>query len=236
MGYPVSTSPPQALAGVSTNFENTRSYPATVDGAQLVLRWFMPFAREGQLVCTNTTGHDCEFTAEVWSQPVGISRYPLRFHANFRTFPNLQTDFSHSLALADAIGPGRFVGLDLGVDSRSDTWWGEGDNIVWLDDTNHPAVHGTGTEDNFGFAWCSPNTFDHPFRAQTMRANAASDSLANMHRYHLLDTLPFQKWGRFQFEALGDGQGNDGLGDLGAVVFGKCSQITRGTSRGLRKV
>jgi hypothetical protein len=93
------------------------------------------------------------------------------------------------------------------VDARSDKWWGEGDNIVWLDDTNRPAVHGTGTEDYFGFAWCSPNTFDHPFRGQTRVAHAGSDVLTGMHRYHILDTLPFRKWGRFQFEALGDGQG-----------------------------
>jgi hypothetical protein len=200
-------SPLHVLAGVSSALENTESFPATVDGSQLILRWFMPFATEGQLLCTNTTDHACKFTVDVWTQPIDISRYPLRFHANFLTFKRLKTDVVNVLTLADVPGEGRFVGCTLGVDSRSDKWWGEGDNIVWLDNTNSPALHGTGTEDYFGFAWCSEDVFNHPFRGQTMVANLPGHTIANMHRYHILDTLPFQKWGRFQFGALGNGKG-----------------------------
>jgi hypothetical protein len=95
----------------------------------------------------------------------------------------------------------------LSVDSRSAQWWGEGDNLVWLDDTNSPAVHGTGTEDYFGFAWCSPEVFNHPFRGQTKVVNTGDRRIAQMHRYHILDQLPYQHWGRFQFQALGQGKG-----------------------------
>lgn len=200
-------SPLHTLAGVSSAMEDTESFPATVDGAKLVLRWFMPFATEGQVLCTNATDHICKFAFDVWTLPIDASRYPLRFHANFLTFKRLQADVCNILTLADVSGPGRFVGCTLGVDSRSDKWWGEGDNIVWLDDTNSPALHGTGTEDYFGFAWCSTEIFNHPFRGQTMTANTTYHTTANMHRYHILDTLPFQKWGRFQFEAWGTGPG-----------------------------
>jgi hypothetical protein len=43
-------SPLHVLAGVSSDMEDTESFPATVDGSQLVLRWFMPFATEGQVL------------------------------------------------------------------------------------------------------------------------------------------------------------------------------------------
>ena len=41
--------PLHMLAGVSSAMENTRSLPATVDGPQATLRWFMPFAAEGRV-------------------------------------------------------------------------------------------------------------------------------------------------------------------------------------------
>jgi hypothetical protein len=200
-------SPLHVLAGVSSDMEDTESFPATVDGSQLVLRWFMPFATEGQVLCTNTTDRICKLTIDVWTHPIDASLYPLRFHANFLTYKRLQAGVCNILTLADVSGPGRFAGCTLGVDSRSDKWWGEGDNIIWLDDTNSPALHGTGTEDYFGFAWCSKGIFNHPFRGQTMVASTPYHAIANMHRYHILDTLPFQKWGRFQFQAWGNGTG-----------------------------
>ena len=155
------------LAGVSSAMEDTQSLPATVDGSRVFLRWFMPFASEGQILCTNSTDHLCRFTVEVWTQPIDAPHYPLRFHANFQKNEKLSPEAGSILTFVDASGPGRFVGCVLDVDSRSDQWWGEGDNIVWLDDTNAPAAHGTGTEDYFGFAWCSSATFNHPFRGQT---------------------------------------------------------------------
>ena len=199
--------PLHMLAGVSSALEDTQSLPATVDGSRVFLRWFMPFASEGQILCTNSTDHLCRFTVEVWTQPIDASHYPLRFHANFQKNEKLSPEAGNILTFVDAFGPGRFVGCVIDVDSRSDQWWGEGDNIVWLDDTNIPAAHGTGTEDYFGFAWCSPVIFNHPFRGQTRVVKSRYQWFSNMHRYHLLDWFPYQQWGRFQFQALGSGKG-----------------------------
>ena len=199
--------PLHMLAGVSSNMEDTQSLAATVDGRQATLRWFMPFATEGRVLCINASDKTCGVTVEVWTQPIDVAKYPLRFHANFQTFQNIPTRGTNILTLAEAMGPGRFVGCVLGVDSRSDQWWGEGDHLIWLDDPDRPALHGTGTEDYFGFAWCSQGIFNHPLRGQTMIGGTLSHRIAHMHRYHILDRLPFQQWGRFQFEAWGLGTG-----------------------------
>lgn len=201
-------SPLHMLAGVSANVEDTTSLPATVDGQQVTLRWFMPFGADCRLLASNTTSRVSQGTVEVWTQPIDSPRYPFRFHANFLQNVGLQTDAANILTLADVVGPGRFVGCVLGVDSRSDQWWGEGDHMIWLDDPNNQAWHGTGTEDYFGFAWCSQGIFNHPFRGQTMVSGSLSHRLAHMHRYHILDQLPFQRWGKFQFEAWGLGKGD----------------------------
>jgi hypothetical protein len=195
------------LAGVSANIEETQSLPATVDGSKMTLRWFMPFSTSCLVLASNMTTRDCNVTVDVWTKPTISSRYPLRFHANYLQSAGLRTDGGNILTLADAVGPGRFVGCVLGVDSQSDQWWGEGDHLIWLDDQSRPAWHGTGTEDYFGFAWCSQGIFNHPFRGQTRVASSLTHRIAHMHRYHILDQLPFQRWGRFQFEAWGMGPG-----------------------------
>ncbi len=90
----------------------------------------------------------------------------------------------------------------------STQWWGEGDEIIWLDREDEPAWRGTGTEDYFGFAWCSDKTFQHPLRGQTRAEGSRSRRrVAAMHRYHLLDRLPFQRRARFELEAWGLGEG-----------------------------
>jgi len=200
--------PLHMLAGVSSHVEDTQSLPATVSGCQVTLRWFMPFATDCQLWVSNATSKACLVTAEVWTTPIDASCYPLRFHANFMQHTGLKTDDGNVLTLAEAAGPGRIVGAVLGVDSRSDVWWGEGDHLIWLDDISQPAWHGTGTEDYFGFAWCSQGIFNHPFRGQTHIDGSQCHRIAHMYRYHILDQLPFQRWGRFQFEAWGLGKGD----------------------------
>jgi hypothetical protein len=32
-------------------------------------------------------------------------------------------------------------------------WWGEGDEMIWIDGDKKPTINGTGTEDYFGHAW-----------------------------------------------------------------------------------
>ncbi|MCX6927604.1 MAG: DUF2961 domain-containing protein [Verrucomicrobia bacterium] len=201
------SAPLHQLAGVSSALEDTESLPATVDGSRVLLRWFMPFVREGRVLCTNATDHPCRFAVEFWAQPIDAAHYPLRFHAKFQKYEKLRPAAGNILTFVDATGPGRIVGCVLETDSRSDQWWGEGDNLVWLDDTNTPVAHGTGTEDYFGFAWCSPGIFNHPFRGQTRVVKSRDHWFSNMHRYHLLDQLPYQQWSRFQFIALGLGKG-----------------------------
>jgi hypothetical protein len=48
-------------------------------------------------------------------------------------------------------GRGHYVGCNLSVTNFKDTWWGEGDDMIWVDGYKWPPdLHGTGTEDYFG--------------------------------------------------------------------------------------
>lgn len=59
--------------------------------------------------------------------------------------------------LLDTEGKGHYVGCNLSVHHRQGSWWGEGNDMIWIDDDFQadgstswpPSLHGTGTEDYF---------------------------------------------------------------------------------------
>jgi len=196
---PAMDCPLHLLAGVSSDFENVDSLPLTVHGNRLSIRWPMPFESGTRLVLINEQTKEIRLNIRI---SVSKETPPaLRFHTQYTRFQDLKTDAPNLLTLAAVSGSGRIAGCIINVRSRTDQWWGEGDQIIWLDDLSKPAWRGTGTEDYFGFAWCATKEFDHPFRGQSRVVRRAVYRDSAMHRYHLLDTLPFHTAAQFQTEA-----------------------------------
>lgn len=107
--------------------------------------------------------------------------------------------FSDHLVL-DAKGQGRFVGCSLLVRNPSRFWWGEGDEKFTVDGEAFPSWFGTGTEDYFGYAWCDPTPFTAPFHAQIECQGPMTFGFTQLHRTHVLDSVPFQQSFRFDLE------------------------------------
>ena len=53
----------------------------------------------------------------------------------------------------EAQGRGHFVGVTHAVLQNQDGWFGEGDEMIFIDDNSKPAITGTGTEDYYNGAW-----------------------------------------------------------------------------------
>lgn len=65
---------------------------------------------------------------------------------------HLSDEGNHTIL--DVAGQGHYVGCNLSVTHRQGSWWGEGDEMIFIDDdTWPPSLHGTGTEDYFNHAW-----------------------------------------------------------------------------------
>lgn len=54
------------------------------------------------------------------------------------------------------------------------------------------ATGGTGTEDYYGYAWCRPEIFSHPFIAQPSGSGNFHPGLTINMRYRVLDAIPFK--------------------------------------------
>ena len=50
-------------------------------------------------------------------------------------------------------GHGQYVGVTMSVLQNQDIWWGEGDDMFFIDGAKSPSITGTGTEDYFLGAW-----------------------------------------------------------------------------------
>jgi hypothetical protein len=48
-------------------------------------------------------------------------------------------------------------------------WYGEGDDMIFIDGEEWPpSLHGTGTEDYFGTAWCPQQQYSAPYHGITL--------------------------------------------------------------------
>jgi hypothetical protein len=162
--------------------------------------WPMPFPDGGEVwleVEGDLGGAEVRLYAH--AKPV-FQRQALLFRASYHLVKGAKTrPFSDHLVL-DAKGKGRFVGCSLLVRNPSRIWWGEGDEKFTVDGEAFPSWFGTGTEDYFGYAWCDTAVFSSPFHAQIECQGPLNFGFTQVHRTHLLDSVPFQSSFRFDLE------------------------------------
>jgi hypothetical protein len=60
----------------------------------------------------------------------------------------------------EAEGHGHFLGVTHAVEQNQDGWFGEGDDMIFIDGDRLPTINGTGTEDYYNGAW---DFGGHPF-------------------------------------------------------------------------
>jgi hypothetical protein len=126
---------------------------------------------------------------------------PLLFHASYHQEKGFASRPFRDYTMLDAKGgAGRFVGCSLLVKNPSRAWWGEGDEKFYVDGETFPSTFGTGTEDYFGYAWCSPEPFTSAFHAQTQCDGPGNYGFTSLHRSQILDSVPFQSSFHFDLE------------------------------------
>ncbi len=60
----------------------------------------------------------------------------------------------HNYVILHTRGRGHYLGCNVSVSNFAGDWWGEGDDMIWVDGYKWPPdLHGTGSEDYFNQAW-----------------------------------------------------------------------------------
>lgn len=167
--------------------------------------WYMPFADGATIELTNDGSKEREVEFQISHAPLegDIENYG-RFHAKWHrdVFPINRADRWPDWTVLKTTGRGRFCGMMLHVwnpraghnwqyGRDGGWWWGEGDEKFFVDGEKFPSTFGTGTEDYFGYAWCTPDLFHEAFVNQTVTQNNKGHQSIN--RWQVADAIPFQE-------------------------------------------
>lgn len=128
------------------------------------------------------------------------------FHAQFRSTKDLPSrpfskDGKDNFVILETRGEGHYVGCFLFVDSAPGGWWGEGDEMIFLDGEELPSIIGTGTEDYFCNAWGFDETFSYPFYGAPLLDKLPDGwKQTTAYRFHIPSPVRFKKSVRVTIE------------------------------------
>lgn len=194
-----------------------QSLPLSVGSDKALNSFFpMPFEKHARITVTNegaqkTDAFYFNIDYRKYNQPLPLEL--LYFHAQYRQAAPAKgwTNQWHSNGDAivndkknlngegnyvwmEATGRGHFVGVTMSVLQNQDGWWGEGDDMFFLDGENMPSINGTGSEDYFLGAW---DFGGHPFSYGLFGAPVVGQEVAGgrwlLYRFHLDSPISFAK-------------------------------------------
>jgi len=127
----------------------------------------MPFQKSARITISNEGGKPVDaFYYNIDYQMVSsLPERSLYFHAQYRqATPNhaaqfasegdkLNLDGKNNYVFIDTKGSGHLMGVTLGVVQNGESWMGEGDEMIFVDNDAQPLITGTGSEDYFCGAW-----------------------------------------------------------------------------------
>lgn len=154
--------------------------------------WPMPFRKSCRITVTNE----------------GKRLLPMfYYHVDYRKYASLPADVGyfhayyrqerparsgHNYAFLDTKGTGHYVGTVMSVVLTQISWFGEGDDLFYIDGGKLPQIYGTGTEDYFNDAWDLRDA-SALWTGTPMAEGELPGSRLSAYRWHVPDPIPFTK-------------------------------------------
>ncbi len=208
----------------------------------------MPFAKSARLEIVNDCDQDVgSFYYYIdYRELVETPRDLMYFHAHWRRelpcdgwqgkgsvfgtgewYKRHQTEEDKNLTgkgnylVLDTEGRGHFVGCNVSIKNLYEGWWGEGDDMFFIDGQGFPPdLHGTGTEDYFCHAWGMQLNNAHLYHgvslAECPRENFNWQGRYTCYRLHVMDPVPFTK---SLIMSIEHGHANDRSDDWSSTAY-----------------
>jgi len=199
----------------------------------------MPFRRHARITITNEGKQPIlAFYYSVDYRTYGhpLTAGTLYFHAQYRQAqPNngwtnkwtsngdplvndkTNLDGKNNYVWMEATGHGQYVGVTMSVLQNQDYWWGEGDDMFFIDGAKDPSIVGTGSEDYFLGAWgFGAGSFSYQLYGAPVVGKELAGSRSSVYRFHLAQPIPFTK----SFKAtIEHGNANDRSDNFYSVAY-----------------
>lgn len=169
---------------------------------RFTLRFPMPFEESATFELVDVGAGPVHANATVELAPLAWNDRSLHFHAHWTGLREYDLFTPHLFRVATITGTGIYVGTVLHVANPHPLWWGEGDEQIWIDGEPFPSHFGTGSEDYFGYAYCSTERFSHPLVGQTRANTTDFAGHISLYRFLTSDAVPFKSSLVFDLETL----------------------------------
>jgi len=194
-----------------------QSLPLAVGSTKALNSFFpMPFSKSAKITVTNEGTQKVgafyyNIDMRVYDTPLPVDT--LYFHAQYRQCapcngwtnewkntgddnvdkkPNL--DGAGNYVFLEATGRGHFVGVTQSIFQNQDDWWGEGDDMIFIDGEKLPSIIGTGSEDYYLGAWgFSGGPTNYLLFGNPVFGGFSAGGRSSVYRFHLDSPIPFTK-------------------------------------------
>ena len=180
------------------------SIPVAVEGGDSYnCFWRMPFRKSARVEIVNQSDKPISllYYNIDWIKKESLPEDTPYFHAQYRQ--EYPAQHGKDYVLLETQGKGHYVGTVLAVRTRSPSWFGEGDEKIYIDGEEKASIWGTGTEDYFLSAWglktCSTPYFGVPSFDQW----GIVGSHTSAYRWHINDPIVFNTGIKVTIEHFG---------------------------------
>jgi len=131
--------------------------------------------------------------------------------------------WKNNYVILETKGRGHYIGCNLSVTNFQSNWWGEGDDMIWVDGYKWPPdLHGTGSEDYLNQAWgMQQNAFLHN-GSSIHEANTGGYQTSYVH--HLENPVRFTREVKVTIE---HGHANHLANEMSSVAYWYAEKPTR---------
>jgi hypothetical protein len=135
--------------------------------------------------------------------------WKLNSDAKVNTAPNEAGEKNY--VIVEAEGKGHYVGVTHSIIQNQGDWWGEGDEMIFIDNRDKPKIIGTGSEDYYLGAWCyggcgispfgnSQPTFAYKHYGNPRNGGDTRGAKWMIYRFHTDSPVPFEKYFKMTIE------------------------------------
>ncbi|MCX6929108.1 MAG: DUF2961 domain-containing protein [Verrucomicrobia bacterium] len=168
----------------------------------MVCRWVMPYQKNARITLANLADQPVKVSLRATVGPWSWVSRSMHFHAAWHYEAGLKTPPYRDWNFVKVAGRGVYAGDTLSLYNPIATWYGEGDEKIWVDGESFPSHVGTGTEDYYGFSYAPMPVHQTPFCGEPRLDQPMTQGHNTLTRTRNLDGIPFHRSLQFDMELI----------------------------------
>lgn len=220
----------------SYNYSSMPLAAGPKEGTGLTSYFAMPFEKGARIEIENQSGKTIKafyFYVDYFEMkklPKDMGRFHAWYNHNLtEALPEGETEWGltgkqhpnstgeRNYVFIETKGKGHFVGINYYIHCPTPMWYGEGDDMWFIDGEELPSLIGTGTEDFFNTSWCPKEKFSFPyFGAPRVNDDHGWLGRTHVYRFFISDPIFFESSVKGTIE---HGSNNNLTLDLASVAY-----------------